>query len=35
MGAPRLFSNLARPVPTKDRGVLRTVAEARDYIRGR
>ena len=31
-GCPRLFSNLTRPVPTKDRGVLRTVADARDYM---
>ncbi len=27
-----LAANLTRPVPTKDRGVLRTVADARDYM---
>jgi|SoiMethySBSTD1v2_1073268.scaffolds.fasta_scaffold1344993_1 hypothetical protein len=27
-----LAANLTRPVPTKDRGILRTVADARDYI---
>ena len=27
-----LATNLTRPVPTKDRGVLRTVADARDYM---
>jgi hypothetical protein len=27
-----LAANLTRPVPTKDRGVLGTVADARDYM---
>src|SRR4051812_22239009 len=27
-----LATNLTRPIPTKDRGVLRTVADARDYM---
>ena len=27
-----LAANLTRPIPTKDRGVLRTVADARDYM---
>jgi hypothetical protein len=27
-----LAANLTRAVPTKDRGVLRTVADARDYM---
>jgi hypothetical protein len=27
-----LAATLTRPIPTKDRGVLRTVADARDYM---
>ena len=27
-----LAANLTRPIPTKDRGVLRTVADAHDYM---